>query len=158
MTQPPMTQPARAVRSRDRAPRTRIRKPAPLLRRAAALLILSATAGCDAGTESDGVEDSADRPRVSERQETPQHPPHGHAGKTAHHYPVHGEVVAVNHDKPSITLDHHEIHGLMKATQMEFPVENAHVLQGIEHEDRVQAKLVKKGKELVITKLKKLPE
>ena len=55
----------------------------------------------------------------------------GCKGATDKEYDVKGKVVAVNPDKPSVTLDHEDIPGLMNAMTMEFDVPDRKLLEGI---------------------------
>ena len=89
------------------------------------LLSLSAVlAGC-----------SADRKRSEQKQ-----------------YEIKGKVVAVTPDRSSVTLDHEEIPGLMKAMKgMKYQVGEPKVLEGIGSGDEVHGHLqVKSGENVVI--------
>jgi len=71
-------------------------------------------------------------------------------------YPVKGKVVAVDPAKPSVKLDHEEIPELnMKAMEMDYPVENAKVLDGIKVGDQVQGHLKVESGKYLITHLEK---
>lgn len=71
-------------------------------------------------------------------------------------YDVKAKVVAVDIDKKTVTLDHEDIPGLMKAMEMKFSVEDAKVLEGIKPGDEVHGKLkVKSGNNYTITELRK---
>ena len=74
-------------------------------------------------------------------------------GSTALDYEIKGKVVAVDSNKPAVTLDHEDIPGLMKAMKMEFPVATRQMLEGIKAGDDVHGRLKKDG--LLITELKK---
>jgi protein SCO1/2 len=76
-------------------------------------------------------------------------------GATEKEYEVKGKVVAVDPAKPSVTLDHEDIPGLMKAMKMEFRVEDKQLLEGVQAGDHVQGRLKKAEAGLVITHLKK---
>ncbi len=76
-------------------------------------------------------------------------------GPAEKEYDIKGKVVAVAPDKKSVTLDHEDIPGLMKAMEMEFTVEDPKVLEGIGPGDQVQGRLKVKGGDHVITKLEK---
>jgi Cu/Ag efflux protein CusF len=54
-----------------------------------------------------------------------------------------GKVVAMDAAKPAITLDHEDIPGLMKAMEMEFPVQDAKLLDGLKVGDAVQGTVKK---------------
>jgi protein SCO1/2 len=70
-------------------------------------------------------------------------------------YEVKGKVVAVDAEKKSITLDHEEIPGLMKAMKMRFSLESPRVAEGLKVGDRVQGHLRVKGEDHILTDLKK---
>jgi protein SCO1/2 len=70
-------------------------------------------------------------------------------------YDVKAKVVAVDMDKKTVTLDHEDIPGLMKAMEMKFPVENAKMLEGIKPGDEVHGKLKVKSGDNMITELHK---
>lgn len=76
-------------------------------------------------------------------------------GATDKQYDVKGKVVAVAPDKGSVTLDHEDIPGLMKAMKMEFRVEDAKVLEGIKPGDQVHGRLRADSGKHVITRLEK---
>ncbi len=76
----------------------------------------------------------------------------GGAGKQ---YEVKGTVVAVDAAKKSITLDHEEIPGLMKAMKMSFTLENPKVAEGLQPGARVQGRLRVESGAYVITHLEK---
>jgi Cu/Ag efflux protein CusF len=80
--------------------------------------------------------------------------PRGSAGQE---YDIKGKVVAVAADKRSVTLDHEEIPGLMKAMEMKYPVEDPKVLEGLQPGDRVQGRLREQSGNYTITRLEKLP-
>lgn len=70
-------------------------------------------------------------------------------------YDVKAKVVAVDLEKKTVTLDHEDIPGLMKAMEMKFPVEDAKVLEGIKPGDQVHGRLKVKSGDNVITELHK---
>ncbi len=70
-------------------------------------------------------------------------------------YDIKGKVTAVASDKTSVTLDHEEIPGLMKAMEMKYPVSDPKVLDGIATGDNVSGRLRAKGTNYTITKLEK---
>ncbi len=70
-------------------------------------------------------------------------------------YDVKGKVVAVADDKQSVTLDHEDIPGLMKAMKMKFRVEDAKVVEGLKPGDSVQGRLKVKSGDYVLTHLDK---
>lgn len=69
-------------------------------------------------------------------------------------YDIKGKVVAVDLEKKTVTLDHEDIPGFMKAMKMPFSVENAEVVEGIKAGDDVQGKLSVKGSGYTITQLR----
>jgi len=71
-------------------------------------------------------------------------------------YDVKAKVVAVDKDKKTVTLDHEDIPGLMKAMEMKFTVEDGKVLDGIAAGDKVHGKLKVKSGDYMITELHKL--
>jgi protein SCO1/2 len=73
----------------------------------------------------------------------------------AKEYDIKGKVVAVDADKKTVTLDHEEIPGVMKAMEMKYPVTDAKVLQGLAPGDQVQGRLEAKGGDYTITRLEK---
>jgi Cu/Ag efflux protein CusF len=71
-------------------------------------------------------------------------------------YEVKGRVVSVADDRKSVTLDHEDIPGLMKAMKgMKFRVEDAKVLEGIGPGDEVKGHLKVTSGEQVIVHLEK---
>jgi protein SCO1/2 len=70
-------------------------------------------------------------------------------------YDVKGKVIALDQKKPSVTLDHEDIPGLMKAMTMEFSVADARALEGISVGDNVQGQFRKDSSGYVITRLEK---
>ncbi len=70
-------------------------------------------------------------------------------------YDLKGKVVSVEADKNTLTLDHEDMPGFMKAMTMKFSVEKASSLEGIKTGDHVQGKLKVTGSEYVITDLQK---
>ena len=53
-------------------------------------------------------------------------------------YKAEGVVKAINQKAPAIEIDHGDIEGLMPAMQMEFPVTDASLLNGIAVNDRIE--------------------
>ena len=70
-------------------------------------------------------------------------------------YDIKGKIVAIRADKEGVTLDHEDIPGLMKGMKMEFLVEDAKVLEGLQVGDQVQGKLKVESGSQMITELKK---
>ena len=65
------------------------------------------------------------------------------------------KIVAIRPDKEGLTLDHEDIPGLMKGMKMEFLVEDARILEGLQVGDQVQGKLKVESGSQMITELKK---
>jgi len=70
-------------------------------------------------------------------------------------YDIKGKIVAIRPDREGVTLDHEDIPGLMKGMKMEFLVEDARVLEGLQVGDQVQGKLKVESGSQMITELKK---
>jgi protein SCO1/2 len=70
-------------------------------------------------------------------------------------YEVKGKVVAVDLGKKTVTLDHEDIPGLMKAMEMKFSVEDAKVLEGIKAGDQVHGWLKVESGNYIVTELMK---
>jgi len=79
-----------------------------------------------------GVYDSAQKPTSSPA------PASGPAAAVqSNQYKAEGVVKAVNPKGPAIEIDHGDIDGLMPAMQMEFPVTDANLLNGLAVNDRI---------------------
>jgi len=59
------------------------------------------------------------------------------AAVASNHYQGVGVVKAIDSKKPAIEIDHGDIDGLMPAMQMEFPVTDVNLLNGIAVNDRI---------------------
>ncbi|MBA4066742.1 MAG: hypothetical protein C0501_24155 [Isosphaera sp.] len=70
-------------------------------------------------------------------------------------YDVRGTVVALDAGKKSVTLDHEDIPGLMRAMTMDFPVADPAVLDGLKPGDAVRGKIRVEGGAYSVTNLKK---
>jgi protein SCO1/2 len=70
-------------------------------------------------------------------------------------YDIQGKIIAIRTDKTGVKLDHQDIPGLMKGMQMEFPVKEPKLLEGLKADDQVQGKLQVESGKYVITDLKK---
>jgi Cu/Ag efflux protein CusF len=71
-------------------------------------------------------------------------------------YELKGKVVTVDPANKSVTLDHEDIPGLMKAMKMDFPVEDAKLLDGLKPGDLVQGRVKKSDSGApIITRLEK---
>jgi protein SCO1/2 len=73
----------------------------------------------------------------------------------AQFYDIKGKIMAIRPDREGVTLDHEDILGLMKGMKMEFLVEDARVLEGLQVGDQVQGKLKVESGSQMITELKK---
>jgi protein SCO1/2 len=70
-------------------------------------------------------------------------------------YDIKGTVVAVAPEKQSVTLDHEEIPGLMKAMKMEYRVDNPKLLDNLKPGDKVQGRLNAESGKYTIIELEK---
>jgi protein SCO1/2 len=70
-------------------------------------------------------------------------------------YPVTAKVVAVDASKGTVTLDHEDIPGLMRAMEMEFKAASPMVLSGVAPGDAVKGTLEVRGGETVVSGLEK---
>ena len=70
-------------------------------------------------------------------------------------YEIKGKVIAVDREKKTVTLDHEDSPGFMKAMQMPFSVENVKLLENISPDDQVQGRLTVKSGAMAITELHK---
>ena len=59
------------------------------------------------------------------------------ASVKSNQYQAEGVVKAINPKGPAIEIDHGEVKGLMDAMQMEFPVTDANLLNGLAVNDRI---------------------
>ena len=66
-----------------------------------------------------------------------------------------GVVKALNPKLPAIEIDHEEIVGLMPAMQMEFPVTEVALLNGLAVNDRIDFTVVDNTGEMKVTAIKK---
>jgi protein SCO1/2 len=84
----------------------------------------------------------------------------GNRTKTAgeKEYDVRGKVIAVVAERHTVTLDHEDIPGLMKAMAMKFRVEEPRLLDGIQVGDQVNGRLKKGESGYVLTYLEKGPD
>ena len=80
-----------------------------------------------------GVHDSAQKPAS-----TPTPAASGPAAAVqSNQYKAEGVVKALNPKGPAIEIDHGDIEGLMPAMQMEFPVTDPNLLNGLAVNDRI---------------------
>lgn len=70
-------------------------------------------------------------------------------------YQAVGVVKSLNPKRPGIEVDHEEVVGLMPAMQMEFPVTDVSLLNGIAVNDRIDFTIVDGTGEMKITAIKK---
>jgi Cu/Ag efflux protein CusF len=66
-----------------------------------------------------------------------------------------GVVKSLNPKAPAIEIDHGDIEGLMPAMQMEFPVTDANLLNGIAVNDRIDFTVENGPSEMKVTAIKK---
>jgi Cu/Ag efflux protein CusF len=66
-----------------------------------------------------------------------------------------GVVKSLNPKAPAIQIDHGDIEGLMPAMQMEFPVTDANLLNGIAVNDRIDFTVENGPSEMKVTAIKK---
>src|SRR4026209_710701 len=70
-------------------------------------------------------------------------------------YKAEGVVKALNLKGSAIEIDHGDIEGLMPAMQMEFPVTDASLLNGIAVNDRIDFTIVNNAGDMKVTAIKK---
>ena len=74
----------------------------------------------------------------SDQKQTPPVPASGPAAAVAtNQYKATGVVKALNPKGPAIEIDHGDVEGLMPAMQMEFPVPDANLLNGLAVNDKI---------------------
>jgi Cu/Ag efflux protein CusF len=71
-------------------------------------------------------------------------------------YDLKGKVTAVDHDKRTITVDHEEIPGLMRAMKMTFGVDDPKLLEGLVAEDVITGKLKAAGTKYNLVEIHKV--
>ncbi|MGH8063906.1 MAG: copper-binding protein [Candidatus Entotheonellia bacterium] len=69
------------------------------------------------------------------------------------HFEAMGTIVGVDAAKPSVTINHGEIKGLMSPMTMAFPMESPELLQGVASGDRVTFQLLRTPKSLSVVAL-----
>ena len=77
------------------------------------------------------------------------------AAVQANSYQGVGVVKSLNPKLPGIEIDHEEIVGLMPAMQMEFPVTEVSLLNGLAVNDRIDFTIVDQTGEMKVTAIKK---
>jgi len=83
-------------------------------------------------------------------------PPSGPAAAVhSNSYQGIGTVKSLNPKAPAIEIDHGDIEGLMPAMQMEFPVTDASLLNGIAINDRIDFTVESGAGEMKVTAIKK---
>lgn len=103
---------------------------------------LACVAGCSSGP-------------ATESPTTPPNPTGPAAAVQTHTYQAVGVVKSLNPKRPGIEIDHEEIVGLMPAMQMEFPVTDGSLLNGVAVNDRVDFTIEDGTGEMKIVALKK---
>ena len=95
--------------------------------------------------------------KPSANKETPAAPtPSGPAAAVqSNSYQGVGVVKGLNPKAPAIEIDHEEIVGLMPAMQMEFPVTDGALLNGIAINDHIDFTVVDQTGEMKVTAIKK---
>ena len=89
-------------------------------------------------------------------KETPAPPPSGPAAAVqSNTYQGVGVVKGLNPKRPAIEIDHQEIVGLMPAMQMEFPVTDVALLNGLAINDHIDFTIVDQTGEMKVTAIKK---
>ena len=74
----------------------------------------------------------------SDQKQTQPVPPSGPAAAVqSNQYKATGVVKALNPKGPAIEIDHGDVEGLMPAMQMEFPVTDANLLNGLTVNDKI---------------------
>lgn len=110
-------------------------------------LAVAAMIGCNSNTDNGAQVDRQQEPVATQV-----------APESAEQYPIRGQVTAVSPQGSTITIDHEDIEGFMKAMTMEFQVDSPQVLEGIEQGDQVQGQLIRKDGQYIITELQKQAE
>ena len=92
---------------------------------------------------------------ANQQQATPTPVSGPAAAVQANSYQGVGVVKSLNPKLPAIEIDHEEIVGLMPAMQMEFPVTEVSLLNGLAVNDRIDFTIVDNTGEMKITAIKK---
>lgn len=77
------------------------------------------------------------------------------AAVAANTYEGVGVVKSINTKTPAIEIDHQDIEGLMPAMQMEFPVTDASLLNGIAVNDKIDFTIESAKGDMKVTAIKK---
>ncbi|HEV8431227.1 MAG TPA: copper-binding protein [Pyrinomonadaceae bacterium] len=77
------------------------------------------------------------------------------AAVATNHYSGEGVVKAIDPKTPAIEIDHKDIEGLMPAMQMEFPVTDPGLLNGIAVNDRIDFTIETAKGEMKVSAIKK---
>ena len=77
------------------------------------------------------------------------------AAVATNHYQGMGVVKSINPTAPAIEIDHGDIDGLMPAMQMEFPVTDSSLLNGIAVNDRIDFTIEAAKGEMKVSAIKK---
>jgi Cu/Ag efflux protein CusF len=70
-------------------------------------------------------------------------------------YDFPGVVTSIDVGKPAVTIDHQDVPGLMSAMEMEFPVRDPAILEGLSVGDRVTGEFQVDPSGQVVTRLKR---
>jgi Cu/Ag efflux protein CusF len=74
---------------------------------------------------------------TGQKQSTPTPASGPAAAVQSNHYKAAGVIKALNPKGPAIEIDHGDVEGLMPAMQMEFPVTDASLLNGLAVNDQI---------------------
>ena len=92
----------------------------------------------------------------SNEKQTPTVPASGPAAAVGtNRYKATGVVKAVNPKGPAIEIDHGDVEGLMPAMQMEFPVPDANLLNGLAVNDKIDFTIEKATDGMKVVAIKK---
>jgi Cu/Ag efflux protein CusF len=91
----------------------------------------------------------------SANQANPSTPTGPAAAVQTNSYHGEGVVKSLNPKAPAIEIDHQDIEGLMPAMQMEFPVTDASLLNGIAVNDHIDFTIENAAGEMRVTAIKK---
>ena len=89
------------------------------------------------------------------QQKTQPTPTGPAAAVQTHTYQAVGVVKSLNPKRPGIEIDHEEVVGLMPAMQMEFPVSDGALLNGVAVNDRVDFTIEDGTGEMKVIAIKK---
>ena len=93
----------------------------------------------------------------SDQKQTPPVPASGPAAAVAtNQYKGTGVIKALNPQGPAIEIDHGDVEGLMPAMQMEFPVPDANLLNGLAVNDKIDFTIENAPDGMKVVAIKKL--